>query len=126
MGNRDVRRLALIVSLVAVAVWGLTVQTWSVGVFNFNFARGDDDGPLGLTLGLDLQGGVQLIYEAVEEGVSGLVVEDPDDVEAVTAALAALLDDPERRRRLGAAARRRAEEQFSYDHLARRLARVLG
>ena len=64
--------------------------------------------------------------EAVEEGVSGLVVEDPDDVEAVTAALAALLDDPERRRRLGAAARRRAEEQFSYDHLARRLARVLG
>ena len=63
--------------------------------------------------------------EAVEAGVSGLVVEDPDDVEAVAAALAEMLDDPERRRRLGAAARRRAEEYFSYDHLARRLARVL-
>lgn len=75
MGNRDVRRLALIVILVAVAVWGLAVQTWSVGVFNFNFARGDDDGPLGLTLGLDLQGGVQLIYEAVEEGVTASQME---------------------------------------------------
>ena len=63
--------------------------------------------------------------EAVEHGAGGLVVEQPDDVEAVADALAALLDDPERRRRLGAEARRRAEEHFSYDHLARRLRHVL-
>ena len=75
MVNRDVRRLALIVILVAVAVWGLAVQTWSIDIFNFNFSRGDDDGPLGLTLGLDLQGGVQLIYEAVEEGVTASQME---------------------------------------------------
>ncbi len=70
MVNKDVRRLALIVILVAVAVWGLAVRSYDINFFAFNFARGDDDGPLGLTLGLDLQGGVQLIYEAVEEGVT--------------------------------------------------------
>ena len=63
--------------------------------------------------------------EAVEHGAGGLVVEKPDDVEAVADALAALLDDPDRRRRLGAEARRRVEEHFSYDHLARRLRQVL-
>ena len=63
--------------------------------------------------------------EAVSDGTTGLVVADPDEPEAVAGALAALLDDPERRSRLGADARRRAEEQFSYDHLARRLAAVL-
>ena len=70
MVNKDVRRLALIVVFVSLAAWALAVQTYSIGIFSFNFTRGDDDGPLGLTLGLDLQGGVQLIYEAVEEGVT--------------------------------------------------------
>jgi phosphatidylinositol alpha-1,6-mannosyltransferase len=63
--------------------------------------------------------------EAVEHGTSGLVVESPEDAGSVADALATLLDDPERRRSLGRAARGRAEQQFSYDHLARRLARVL-
>ena len=79
MVNRDVRRLVLIVILVAVAVWGLTVQTYDINIFNFNFSRGDDDGPLGLTLGLDLQGGVQLIYEATEEGVTPSQMEGVQD-----------------------------------------------
>ena len=70
MVNRDVRRLVFIVLLVALATWGLAVQHYSIDIFSFNFTRGEDDGPLGLTLGLDLQGGVQLIYEAVEEGVT--------------------------------------------------------
>ncbi|MCY4625507.1 MAG: protein translocase subunit SecD [Chloroflexi bacterium] len=70
MVNRDMRRLALVVILVAVAVWGLAVKSYDINIFTFNFARGEDDGPLGLTLGLDLQGGVQLIYEAVEDGVT--------------------------------------------------------
>ena len=70
MVNRDVRRLVFIVLLVALAAWGLAVQHYSIDIFSFNFTRGEDDGPLGLTLGLDLQGGVQLIYEAVEEGVT--------------------------------------------------------
>lgn len=63
--------------------------------------------------------------EAVEHAGSGLVVENPNDVEAVAGALGALLDDPELRRSLAAEARRRVEQHFSYDHLARRLARAL-
>ena len=75
MVNRELRKLVLIVLLIAVAAWGLAVQSYSVDIFNFTFARGDEDGPLGLTLGLDLQGGVQLIYEAVEEGVTASQME---------------------------------------------------
>jgi phosphatidylinositol alpha-1,6-mannosyltransferase len=63
--------------------------------------------------------------EAVADGVSGLVVSDPDDAGQVAAALARLLDDPELRARMGEAARRRAEREFAYDVLARRLHRAL-
>jgi phosphatidylinositol alpha-1,6-mannosyltransferase len=64
--------------------------------------------------------------EAVADGVTGLVVERPDHVPSVAAALAELLDDPDRRRAMGIAARERAVTEFSYDVLARRLGRVLG
>jgi phosphatidylinositol alpha-1,6-mannosyltransferase len=59
--------------------------------------------------------------EAVEDGVTGLVVRRPHDPAAVAAALASLLDDPDRRARMGQAARRRAVAQFSWDTLAARL-----
>jgi phosphatidyl-myo-inositol dimannoside synthase len=61
--------------------------------------------------------------EAVVDGVTGVVVE-PRDVTGVRAALEQLLADKSRRARLGAAARRRAEEEYSYDGLASRLARL--
>lgn len=64
--------------------------------------------------------------EAVADGETGLVVDDPTDVGAVAGALAALLDDAPRRAAMGAAARRRAERELSYDVLAARLAGVLG
>lgn len=60
--------------------------------------------------------------EAVASGETGFVVDRPEDPVAVAAALARLLDDDDLRRRQGDAARRRAEEQFSYDGLAARLA----
>lgn len=63
--------------------------------------------------------------EAVVDGETGLVVGDPDDVDAVTAALAALLDDPDRRARMGVAARARAEAEFAYEVLVDRLAGAL-
>ena len=63
--------------------------------------------------------------EAVVDGATGFVVNEPGDAEAVTAALARLLDDADRRAEMGAAARRRAEAEFSYDVLAERLAGVL-
>ena len=58
--------------------------------------------------------------EAVDDGLTGFVV-DPGDVGAVAGALDALLADPELRARLGTAARVRAVEGFAYDKLAARL-----
>ncbi len=64
--------------------------------------------------------------EAVDDGVTGLVVRRPEDPLAVAHALAELLDDPARRAAMGCASRRRAETEFSYDVLAERLGRSLG
>ena len=63
--------------------------------------------------------------EAVDDGVTGFVVNPPTDVEAVAIKLATLLDDAKLRQRMGAAARARAVEQFSYDALAARLRAAL-
>ena len=60
-------------------------------------------------------------HEAVADGETGLVVDDPDDVDAVATALARLADDAALRAGLGEAARRRAEHCFTYDLLAARL-----
>ena len=64
--------------------------------------------------------------EAVADGETGLVIDQPDDVQAVAAAFATLLDDPMRRRAMGEASRKRAVAEFSYDVLAERLGRSLG
>ncbi len=63
--------------------------------------------------------------EAVEDGVTGLVVARPGDPAAVAGALRELLSDDERRRAMGARARQRAEASFDYSGLARRLAVAL-
>ena len=59
--------------------------------------------------------------EAVLDGVTGLVVDDPRSVSQLADALRALIIDPERRAAMAAAGRRRAEEEFAYDVLAERL-----
>jgi len=63
--------------------------------------------------------------EAVVDGVTGLVVEHPEDPAAVATALARLLDDSGLRERLAAEARRRVVEEFDYGRLARRLQEAL-
>jgi phosphatidyl-myo-inositol dimannoside synthase len=63
--------------------------------------------------------------EAVEHGVTGLLVDRPTDVGAATAAIARLLDDHALRERMGASSRSRAEASFDYDRLAPRLAASL-
>jgi phosphatidylinositol alpha-1,6-mannosyltransferase len=63
--------------------------------------------------------------EAVVDGHTGLIVDDPRDVLAVTAAIERLLSDDHRRSALGAAARRRVIEQFTYEDLADHLNRSL-
>jgi len=59
--------------------------------------------------------------EAVEDGVTGFVV-DPLDAGAVAEALERVLADPAVGRRMGAAARQRAQSAFDYDVLAAQLA----
>jgi phosphatidylinositol alpha-1,6-mannosyltransferase len=63
--------------------------------------------------------------EAVIHGVTGLVVERPEDPGNVAEALRALLADPELRHRMGVAARSRAQGSFDYKLLASRLASTL-
>lgn len=59
--------------------------------------------------------------EAVDDGVTGIVVDDPDSVDEVVKAFEHLLDDDAVRRSMGAAARVRAEAEFSYEVLAEKL-----
>lgn len=63
--------------------------------------------------------------EAVDDGVTGLVVDPPDDPAAVADAVSTVLDDDALRASMATASRRRAEEEFSYDVLSARLAAAL-
>ena len=63
--------------------------------------------------------------EAIIDGKTGLVVDDPSDPGRVAAALRRLLTDDELRRRMGRAARRRVRTGFTWDLLAHRLAAAL-
>ena len=60
--------LIIILLLFATAVVGLAVPEWKLPLTNVE--RGSRDTPLGLTLGLDLQGGVHLVYETVDPNPS--------------------------------------------------------
>ena len=62
--------------------------------------------------------------EAVQEGVTGHVV-DPRSPAAVAAALAGLLDDPARARAMGAAGRTWVEQRWSWTSIAAGFARLL-
>ena len=63
--------------------------------------------------------------EAVEHGRTGLVVDRPNQVGAVTASLGAMLSDQVRLRQMGLDSRLRAVAEFSYDHMAERLRTVI-
>jgi phosphatidyl-myo-inositol dimannoside synthase len=63
--------------------------------------------------------------EAVVNGTTGLVVDEPGDPGRVAEALRTLLVDPRLRARMGKAARVRAQGSFDYDVLASRLASTL-
>jgi len=64
--------------------------------------------------------------EAVEDGVTGVVVRRPTEAGHVARAIAGLLDDPAGRQAMGRAARSRAVASFDYDLLAPRLGASLG
>lgn len=64
--------------------------------------------------------------EAVADGETGLVIRDPEDVQAVADAFERLLDDDELRSDMAVRSRERIEHDFAYDVLARRLGDTLG
>lgn len=64
-------------------------------------------------------------HEAVEDEVSGLVVQDPSSVSQTADAIRRLLVDENLRSQMGLQARRRVEAEFSYDLLAGRLRSAL-
>ena len=57
--------------------------------------------------------------QLLRDGDDGLLI-DPDDPNALTAAIQRLLNDPKLARRLGASARQRASESFSRNAMCRR------
>jgi phosphatidylinositol alpha-1,6-mannosyltransferase len=59
--------------------------------------------------------------EAVDDGVSGIVVKDPTSIDEVAKAFTLLLNSPDLRKKMGNAGRVRAVESFSYDVLTARL-----
>ncbi|HVC13864.1 MAG TPA: glycosyltransferase family 4 protein [Acidimicrobiales bacterium] len=63
--------------------------------------------------------------EAVDDGITGVVVHRPQDAGAVAAALRRLLADADERRLMGEAARERACRSFDYGALAGKLAAAL-
>jgi len=63
--------------------------------------------------------------EAVEDGVTGIVVNEPSDVDRVAEALCEVLDNADLRRSMSEAGRRRAEQHFAYDVLADKLRHAL-
>ena len=64
--------------------------------------------------------------EAVAHEETGLVVDDPENIQSVADSFERLLDDEALRRAMGERSRERAVQDFSYDVLARRLGESLG
>ena len=64
-------------------------------------------------------------HEAVLDGTTGVVVEDPTQPSEVAAALGRILLDTQLRLSMSIAGRTRAVDHFSYDHLAQQLASAL-
>jgi phosphatidylinositol alpha-1,6-mannosyltransferase len=63
--------------------------------------------------------------EAVDDQVTGLIVETDATVEDITTSFRSLLDDPDRRSQMAEASRARAVSDFSYEVLARTLETTL-
>ena len=77
---RNLRGLILLGLLTVVGLVILAIPEIDFGVFGGRFTRGNSDSVLGLTLGLDLQGGSHLVYLAQTEEGETPSVEDMEGV----------------------------------------------
>jgi phosphatidyl-myo-inositol dimannoside synthase len=64
-------------------------------------------------------------HEAVIEGVTGVIVDRPENAQDSANAIAALLRDPIKRAEMGRSSRKRAVAQCTYDLMAERLSQTL-
>jgi protein-export membrane protein SecD len=81
--RRELRRLVLLGLLFAVAVAAIAVPRIDIGVFGKRIQRGGDETFLGLTLGLDLQGGTHLVYRGANEDGSSPSADDMEGVRRI-------------------------------------------
>lgn len=81
--RRELRKLLFLGALFAVAVAAIAIPQVDFSVFGNRFQRGNVDTFLGLTLGLDLQGGTHLVYRGVNEDGSAPSSDDMDGVRRI-------------------------------------------
>ncbi len=80
---RDLRGLIFVAALVIIAAIVISIPRINFTVYNFEFDRGNDDAFLGLTLGLDLQGGTHLIYDIVTDDGEPPTAEDVEGIRTI-------------------------------------------
>tara|TARA_A100000164_G_scaffold378647_1_gene420797 strand:- start:4863 stop:5189 length:327 start_codon:yes stop_codon:yes gene_type:complete len=64
-------------------------------------------------------------HEAVVDGVTGIVVDEPSQANAVADAILSILQNPEQAREMSEEGRKRSVDLLSYDLLAERLMKAL-
>ena len=65
--RRQARGLIFIGVILVVSIVFIAIPKIDIDIFGRSFERGNDDSLLGLTLGLDLQGGTHLVYQASKD-----------------------------------------------------------
>ncbi len=81
--GRDIRGLALVAILIGLAVAVLVIPEVNIKAFGGEFKRGESQNVLGMTLGLDLQGGTHLVYKAVPKEGQTVTADDLEGVKRI-------------------------------------------
>ena len=80
---RDLRGIALVALITIIAGVLISIPRVNVGAFGWEFTRGDDGTFLGLSLGLDLEGGAHLVYDIRNEDGSSPSAEDVESIRTI-------------------------------------------
>ncbi len=81
--SRSLRGLSIIVVLVALAAALLSIPELKINALGGTFVRGNDHTFLGLSLGLDLQGGTHLVYVARPDEGRDVTIDDMEGVRRI-------------------------------------------
>ncbi|MCH7739087.1 MAG: protein translocase subunit SecD [Chloroflexi bacterium] len=78
--RRQARGLIFIGVILIVSIVFIAIPTIDIDIFGRSFERGNDDSFLGLTLGLDLQGGTHLVYQASKDNGEAPTIDEMEVV----------------------------------------------